>query len=81
MYHSDHDNEEAPRRRRSTCDASMYKDQLPKAGLFWAQLADRGRRCKSLNYAEAWRLPAEARRHALDDALWRTARPRSTGTT
>jgi hypothetical protein len=27
----------------------MYKDQLPTAGLFWAQLADRGKVLKALN--------------------------------
>ena len=27
----------------------MYKDQLPTAGLFWAQLADRGHVLKALN--------------------------------
>jgi hypothetical protein len=29
--------------------ASMYKDQLPNAGLFWVQLADRGKELKQLN--------------------------------
>jgi hypothetical protein len=29
--------------------ASMYKDQLPSAGLFWVQLADRGKELKQLN--------------------------------
>jgi hypothetical protein len=27
----------------------MYKDKLPTAGLFWAQLADRGKALKALN--------------------------------
>src|SRR6201987_5018175 len=27
----------------------MYKDQLPSAGLFWVQLADRGKELKQLN--------------------------------
>jgi hypothetical protein len=29
--------------------ASMYKDKLPDAGLFWEQLADRGKNLKALN--------------------------------
>jgi hypothetical protein len=49
MYHTDHDNEEAQKRAMEYLQASMYKDQLPKAGLFWAQLADRGKVLHSLN--------------------------------
>jgi hypothetical protein len=49
MYHTDHDNEEAARKAQEYLEASMYKDQLPTAGLFWAQLADRGHVLKQLN--------------------------------
>src|SRR5579862_3525688 len=49
MYHSDHDNEEAVKKGQEYLQASMYKDQLPTAGLFWAQLADRGHVLKALN--------------------------------
>jgi hypothetical protein len=49
MYHTDHDNEEAVKKAQEYLEASMYKDQLPTAGLFWAQLADRGHVLKALN--------------------------------
>lgn len=49
MYHSDHDDEEAVKTAQKYLEASMYKDQLPTAGLFWEQLADRGRVLKALN--------------------------------
>ena len=49
MNHSDHDNEEAAAKAQAYLDASMYKDQLSTAGLFWEQLADRGQVLKALN--------------------------------
>jgi hypothetical protein len=49
MYHSDRDNEQAVKKAQEYLGASMYKDQLPTAGLFWAQLADRGQALKALN--------------------------------
>ena len=49
MYHTDHDYEEATKKAQQYLEASMYKDQLPTAGLFWAQLADRGHVLKQLN--------------------------------
>lgn len=49
MNHSDHDNQEAANKAQEYLDASMYKDQLPKAGLYWSQLADRGQVLKALN--------------------------------
>jgi hypothetical protein len=49
MYHSDHDNEEAQKQAMTYLQASMYKDQLPLAGLFWEQLADRGKVLHALN--------------------------------
>ena len=49
MYHSLHDNEDAVKKAQQFLEASMYKDQLPTAGLFWAQLADRGHVLKALN--------------------------------
>jgi hypothetical protein len=48
MNHSDQDNEEAVKKAQEYLQASMYKDQLPTAGLFWAQLADRGTVLKAL---------------------------------
>jgi hypothetical protein len=49
MNHSDHDNQEAAARAQQYLDASMYKDQLSTAGLYWEQLADRGQVLKALN--------------------------------
>ena len=49
MYHSDVDNVTAAKKAMEYLNASMYKDQLPVAGLFYEQLADRGRELKSLN--------------------------------
>ncbi len=49
MYHTEHDNIDAAKRAQEYLQASMYKDKLPSAGLFWAQLADRGKVLKSLN--------------------------------
>jgi hypothetical protein len=48
MNHSDSDNEESVKKAQEYLQASMYKDQLPTAGLFWAQLADRGKVLKAL---------------------------------
>jgi hypothetical protein len=49
MYHSDHDNEDAAKKGTEYLQASMYKDKMASAGLFWVQLADRGKVLKSLN--------------------------------
>ncbi|KAA6458363.1 hypothetical protein DYQ86_20840 [Acidobacteria bacterium AB60] len=49
MYHTDRENEEAVKRGVEYLRASMYSDKLPNAGLFWAQLADRGAVLKQLN--------------------------------
>jgi hypothetical protein len=49
MFHSDHDNEAAVKKGLEYLQASMYKEQLPSAGLFWVQLADRGKELKQLN--------------------------------
>ena len=49
MYHTDRDNEDAAKRASDFLRASMYNDKLPNAGLFWAQLADRGKVLKQLN--------------------------------
>jgi len=49
MNHNVHDNEEAVKTAQKYLEASMYKDQLPTAGLFWSQLADRGHVLKALN--------------------------------
>jgi len=49
MNHSDHDNQEAAAKAQAYLDASMYKDRLSTAGLFWEQLASRGPVLKALN--------------------------------
>jgi hypothetical protein len=49
MYHTEHDNIEASKKAQEYLQASMYKDKLASAGLYWAQLADRGKVLKSLN--------------------------------
>jgi hypothetical protein len=49
MNHNDHDNQEAAQKAHEYMEASMYRDQMPTAGLFWAQLADRGQALKALN--------------------------------
>ena len=49
MYHNDHDNEEAAKKAMEYLQASMYKDRLPSAGLYYAQLVDRSKVLKALN--------------------------------
>jgi hypothetical protein len=49
MYHSDHDNLEAAKRAMEYLQNSMYKDKLPSAGLYYAQLVDREKVLRSLN--------------------------------
>jgi hypothetical protein len=49
MYHSDVDNVTAAKKAMEYLQASMYKDQLPTAGLYYAQLMDRGHELKALN--------------------------------
>jgi len=49
MYHSDHDNAEAAKKAMEYLQNSMYKDRLPSAGLYYAQLVDREKVLKSLN--------------------------------
>ena len=49
MYHSDSDNAEAAKKGQEYLKASMYKDKLPSAGLYWEQLAERGKVMKALN--------------------------------
>jgi len=49
MYHSDHDNAEAVKQAQVYLQASMYKDRLPTAALYWTQLAERGKVLKALN--------------------------------
>jgi hypothetical protein len=52
MYHSDHDNAEAAKKAMEYLQNSMYKDRLPSAGLYYAQLVDREKVLKSLNMAK-----------------------------
>jgi hypothetical protein len=49
MNHTDHDNAEASKRAMEYLQNSMYKDKLPSAGLYYAQLVDRGKVLKNLN--------------------------------
>jgi hypothetical protein len=49
MYHTDHDNAEAAKRAMEYLQNSMYKDKLPSAGLYYAQLVDREKVLKNLN--------------------------------
>ncbi|HET7103606.1 MAG TPA: hypothetical protein VFI20_05925 [Terracidiphilus sp.] len=48
MYHTDADNEAASKEAMKYLEASMYKDKLASAGLYWEQLADRGKQLKAL---------------------------------
>jgi len=49
MYHTDHDNADAAKRAMEYLQNSLYKDQLPDAGLYYAQLVDREKALKQLN--------------------------------
>jgi hypothetical protein len=49
MYHSDHDNAEAAKKAMEYLQNSMYKEKLPSAGLYYAQLVDREKVLKALN--------------------------------
>jgi hypothetical protein len=49
MYHTDHDNAEAAKRAMEYLNNSMYKDRLPNAALYYAQLVDRSKVLKNLN--------------------------------
>src|ERR1700722_16422640 len=52
MYHTDHDNAEAAKKAMEYLQASMYKDKLPGAGLYYAQLVEREKSLKGLNTAK-----------------------------
>jgi hypothetical protein len=49
MYHSDSDNTDAAKKAIEYLQASMYKDKLPNAGLYWEQLVQRSTELKALN--------------------------------
>jgi hypothetical protein len=49
MYHTDHDNVEAAKRAMEYLRNSLYKDQLPDAGLYYAQLVNRSKALTALN--------------------------------
>jgi hypothetical protein len=49
MNHSDADNVEASKKAAEYMQASMYKDKIPNAGLYFAQLVERGKALKQLN--------------------------------
>ena len=49
MNHSDVDNAAAAKRGMEYLEASMYKDRLPTAGLYYVQLTERAKVLKALN--------------------------------
>ena len=49
MFHNDHDNAEAAKKAMEYLAASMYKDKLPSAALYYAQLVDRAKMLRQLN--------------------------------
>jgi hypothetical protein len=49
MYHTEHDNLEAAKKAMEYLNASMYKEKLPGAALYYAQLVDRAKVLKQLN--------------------------------
>ena len=49
MFHSATDNASAAKQAQNYLQASMYKDKQASAGLYWEQLADRGKDLKALN--------------------------------
>jgi hypothetical protein len=51
MYHSNSDNVDAAKRAMEYLGNSMYKDKLASAGLYYAQLVERGKELKALNTA------------------------------
>ena len=51
MNHTEADNMEAAKKATEYMQASMYKDKIENAGLYFVQLADRGKALKQLNSA------------------------------
>jgi hypothetical protein len=51
MNHTEVDNIEAAKKATEYLQASMYKDKIANAGLYFVQLADRGKALKQLNSA------------------------------
>lgn len=51
MNHSDAENIDAAKRATEYLQTSMYKDHISNAGLYFSQLADRGKALKQLNTA------------------------------
>jgi hypothetical protein len=49
MYHNDADNATAAKQAVVYLQNSMYKDKLANAGLYYAELTDRGHQLKALN--------------------------------
>ncbi|HEV2213710.1 MAG TPA: hypothetical protein VGR64_00390, partial [Terracidiphilus sp.] len=49
MAHTTADDESAVKQAMTYIGASMYKDKMASAGLYWEQLADRGQALKALN--------------------------------
>jgi hypothetical protein len=48
MFHSDRDNESAAKEAMKYLSNSMYKDKMPSAGLYYAQLVEREKAIKGL---------------------------------
>ncbi len=49
MNHNDQDNADAAKAAGTYMQASMYKDRIPNAGLYYAELVERGKALKQLN--------------------------------
>ena len=66
MNHSDVDNGTAAKKAMEYLQASMYKDKLPSAGLFYEQLGGSGQGAEGAEHAPSGRFAAQGRRHAVD---------------
>ena len=74
MNHTEVDNGTAAKRAMEYLEASMYKDKLANAGLYFKQLVDRAKVLKALNTPTAGRFAAQgptARRGWPDWCPWR----------
>ncbi len=66
MYHTDHDNAEAAKRAMEYLQNSMYKDQLPSAGLYYAAVGRSRQGAEGTQHSQAGRFAAQARWNPLD---------------
>lgn len=49
MSHTQQEDADAAKTAEKYLEASMYKDKMPSAGLYWKELADRGKALKAMN--------------------------------